>query len=101
MKIEYAIENLETHKLNAKELKDCRISYSHMTLDQNSELKPRFFAPKPDLPLPNDEILDEAAEPDDGDIRHYLGAYDMNNFLSSYAFHQPGLRDDGPWRSVE
>ncbi|KAI2679753.1 hypothetical protein CBS147355_4235 [Penicillium roqueforti] len=101
MKIEHAIEKLEEHKLNATELEKWKISFSSMSLDQNSELKPRFFAPKPDLPPPNDEILDKAAEPNDSDGRYYLGAYDMNNFLSSYAFHQLGLRDNGPWHLID
>ncbi|CDM36473.1 unnamed protein product [Penicillium roqueforti FM164] len=101
MKIEHAIENLEEHKLNNTELKKWNIRFSSMTLDQNSDLKPRFFAPKPNLPLPNDEILDEAAEPDSGDDDYYAAAYGMNTFLDSYAFSQVGLWNDGPWRSMD
>ncbi|KAI2730745.1 hypothetical protein CBS147332_2597 [Penicillium roqueforti] len=101
MKIEHAIENLEEHKLNNTELKKWNIRFSSMTLDQNSDLKPRFFAPKPNLPLPNDEILDEAAEPCSGDDDYYSAAYGMNIFLDSYAFSQVGLWNDGPWRSMD
>ena len=103
MKIEHAIENLEEHKLDERELKKWNISFSPttLTLDQNSELKPRFFAPKSKLPLPDDEILDEAAEPSSSDDDYYSAAYGMNVFLDSYAFNQIGLWNDGPWRSME
>ncbi|CAG7946151.1 unnamed protein product [Penicillium nalgiovense] len=60
MKLEATIKALDKHKLDAAQLKGLNINLCRMTLDQNSELKPHFFAPRHDIPQPSDEILNEA-----------------------------------------
>ncbi|CAI7631583.1 unnamed protein product [Penicillium glandicola] len=101
--LEIAIEALDYHKLDATQLKKLNVNHFHMTLDQNSEVKPRFFAPMPNLPQPSDDILKEAClvlDPKQCFTDPYARAHAIHDDWNSYAFHQIHV-DKGPWRSKQ
>lgn len=102
IELEESISALKEHKLDASQLKEFNVNLCHLSPDQNSELKPRFFAPRPNLPQPNDEILKEACAPDSpAHSDPFSLAYNIHLDWSSYTFHQLNLDDHGPWRSKE
>ncbi|KAJ5375097.1 hypothetical protein N7517_007103 [Penicillium concentricum] len=72
-----------------------------MTLDQTSELKPRFFA-RSNLPQPSDDILDEACSSEHPDFTDLFSlAHATHIYWNSYAFHNVDFLDSAPWRSKE
>ncbi|KAJ5972380.1 uncharacterized protein N7479_002298 [Penicillium vulpinum] len=104
--LEAAIDALDVHKLNATKLKELNLNVKlcRMTLDQNSEFKPHFFAPRPNLPQPSDEILNEAClvgDPEQCFTDPYSRAYAIHTDWNSYAFHQVRFDAHGPWCSKE
>jgi hypothetical protein len=104
MKLEATIEALDKHKLDAAQLKGLNINLCRMTLDQNSELKPHFFAPRHDIPQPSHEILNEACsvgDPEQCFTDPYSRAYAIHTDWDSYAFHDVEFLDSAPWRSMQ
>ncbi|KAJ5962124.1 hypothetical protein N7501_007065 [Penicillium viridicatum] len=104
MQLEEAIEALDEHKLDAIRLKEFNVNLCHLSLDQNSELRPRFFAPRPNLPQPSGEILNEACsvrDPERCFAYPYARSHAIHDDWNSYAFHQVDFAYDGPWRSKQ
>lgn len=97
--LEAAIEALDEHRFDATRLKKLNVNLCHMALDQNSELKPRFFSPTPNLPQPG-EILDQASSPDGPTHSDpYSRAYTIHTSWNSSTFHDVCLDYTDPWRS--
>ncbi|KAJ5478255.1 hypothetical protein N7530_003764 [Penicillium desertorum] len=100
--LESSIQKLDVHKLDVTRLKKLNVNLCRMTLDQNSELKPHFFAPRHDNPQPSDEILDEACSPENPAFTDpYDRAYATHIYWQSYAFHDVDFLDSAPWRSKD
>ncbi|KGO78475.1 hypothetical protein PITC_069380 [Penicillium italicum] len=104
IELEKAIQALDVHKLDATYLEKFNVNLCHLSLDQNSELKPLFFAPRPNLPQPSDEILDEVClvgDPEQCFTDPYARAHAIHDDWDSYAFHQVRVAYDGLWRSKQ
>ncbi|KOS45462.1 hypothetical protein ACN38_g3574 [Penicillium nordicum] len=104
IELEEGIVALDEHKLDATRLKNFNVNLCQLSLDQNSELKPRFFTPRPNLPQPSDEVLNKAcsvADPKQGLETPYSRSHAMHDDWNFYAFHQVRDDYDGPWRSKE
>ncbi|CAI7631594.1 unnamed protein product [Penicillium glandicola] len=100
--LEAQIEALDAPKLDATQLKKINVNLYHMILDQNSELKPRFFAPRLNLPQPSDDILDEACSPEHPAFTDpHSRAYGTHICWNSYARHDIDFLDSAPWRSKD
>ncbi|KAJ6189229.1 hypothetical protein N7519_004137 [Penicillium mononematosum] len=96
--LESSIQNIDVHKLDVTRLKKLNVNLCRVTLDQNSELKPHFFAPRHDIPQPSDEILDEACSPENPAFTDpYNRAYVTHIYWQSYAFHDVDFLDSAPW----
>ncbi|KXG50944.1 uncharacterized protein PGRI_065160 [Penicillium griseofulvum] len=99
--LEAAIEALDIHKLDATQLKKFNIPLCGMTLDQNSKLKPHFFAARPNIPQPNDEILDDVCSSHPSFTDMFSLAHHAYICWDSYAFHDVDFLDSAPWHWKE
>ncbi|KGO63595.1 hypothetical protein PITC_049770 [Penicillium italicum] len=103
-KLENEIESLDVHKLDATQLKKFNVKLYRMILDQNSELKPHFFALRPNLPKPSKDLVNGAyliGDPEHCFTYPYARAYAVHTKWNSYAFHEIDRGTDNPWRSKE
>lgn len=57
--LDTAIEALGVPTHEASQLDELNIKRQPMTLNKSSDLKPRFFAPRPNLAQPTDELTYE------------------------------------------
>ncbi|KAJ5801759.1 uncharacterized protein N7518_003827, partial [Penicillium psychrosexuale] len=62
VKLHDDIEALEVHELDASQLAKLNIKREHMSLREDSDLKPRYFAAISNIPQPTDEVIDEAVD---------------------------------------
>ncbi|KAJ5205846.1 hypothetical protein N7491_003530 [Penicillium cf. griseofulvum] len=96
--LEAAIEALDVHKLDTTRLKKFNVTLCEMTLGQNSKLKPHFFAARPNLPQPSDDILDEACS----SMHSFTDLFSLEHatyiYWESYAFHDIDFLDSASWR---
>ncbi|KAJ6127810.1 hypothetical protein N7471_009027 [Penicillium samsonianum] len=90
--LDTAIEALGVHTHEASQLDELNIKRQPMTLNTNSDLKPRFFAPKPNLPQPTDELTHEHPT---------SRAYHFEKDWSSYALSETKFAYQNElWRSM-
>ncbi|CAP79721.1 hypothetical protein E8E15_005534 [Penicillium rubens] len=104
--LEEVIDQLEVHTLDASQIDELNIKHHPMTLDKDSDLQPRFFAPRHNLPRPTDELIQDAV----GYLTHPLAfqdsmtrAYHFERTWADYAFHEtsrPYNKEHDPWRSM-
>ncbi|CDM33203.1 unnamed protein product [Penicillium roqueforti FM164] len=62
VKLHDDIEALEVHEFDASQLAKLNIKREHMSLREDSDLKPRYFAAISNIPQPTDEVIDEAVD---------------------------------------
>lgn len=62
IKLEAAIDALKLHTLDASQLDELNIKRQPMALNKSSDLKPHFFAPKPNLPQPRKKLIRKTVE---------------------------------------
>lgn len=104
IKLEAEIDKLELHSLDASQLDKLNIKRQPMTLNEDSDLNPRFFAPIHNLPQPSDELIREVVD-DANDTAYSTAmsrAYHSQAKWSVYAFQFCWTEhsNDNPWRSM-
>lgn len=97
------VEALHTRQVNASRLKGLNIRV-HMALDGNSDSKPYFFVPRPGLPPPDENDLNELRLTLDYEntcfTRPVDRAHQVENHWSSYTFSWTfDMWEDAPWSS--
>ncbi|CAI7592320.1 unnamed protein product [Penicillium glandicola] len=101
--LEAAIEALEVHTLDAAQLNKLNIKRQRMNLDTNSDLRPRFFAPRPNHP-PTDEVVNETVDylhDKDAFTDPTSRAYHLERGWSSYTSSDlRWRRDNNLWRGM-
>ncbi|KAJ5966733.1 hypothetical protein N7501_002981 [Penicillium viridicatum] len=104
IKPEAAIDALKVHTLDASQLDELNIKRQPMALNKDSDLKPHFFAPKPNLPQPSKKLIRKLVE----DLHHkdaftdaMSRAYDLEREWGRYAFSETDFRCENElWRSM-
>lgn len=104
IRLEAAIDALKVHTLDASHLDRLNMKRQQMSFNKASDLTPRSFAPKPNLPKPTNELVREAVEclyHEDAFTDAMSRAYALEGDWSSYAFSETEWRATNDlWRTM-
>jgi hypothetical protein len=105
--LEEIIDQLELHALDASQIDKLNIKHQPMTLNEDSDLRPRFFAPRHNLPQPSDELIREAVDGatdreafQDGMSRAYHSERQWSSYALQSCWASLERGSDNPWRSM-
>lgn len=104
IKLEATIDSLTLHTLDESQLDELNIKRQPMALDKDSDLKPHFFAPKPNLPKPSKKLIRKTVQyldNKDAFTDAMSRAYHFENDWSRYAFSDTNFTCENElWRSM-